>query len=73
MFDNLRDHLWKRLISLVLWASNDPSSFFVTLLLCITPFLLVTIVLSWKLRKAIKKEKRRERLLKDNVRRKKKE
>lgn len=54
MFDDLRDHLSKRFISLALWATEDPGSFFVTLLLCITPFLLLTVVLSWKLRKAIK-------------------
>ncbi|VDP13878.1 unnamed protein product [Onchocerca flexuosa] len=54
MFDNLKDYLLKRFIPLVLWVTDDPSSFFVTLLLCITPFLLLTVVLSWKLRKAIK-------------------
>ncbi|EFO21531.1 hypothetical protein LOAG_06955 [Loa loa] len=73
MFDNLKDYLSKRLIQLALWVTDDPGSFFTTLLLCITPFLLLTIVLSWKLRKAIKKERRRERLQKGSLRRKKKE
>uniref|UniRef100_A0A8R1Y9Q3 Small integral membrane protein 15 n=1 Tax=Onchocerca volvulus TaxID=6282 RepID=A0A8R1Y9Q3_ONCVO len=54
MFDILKDYLLKRLIPVVLWVTDDPSSFFVTLLLFITPFLLLTVVLSWKLRKAIK-------------------
>ncbi|KAM3718753.1 E3 ubiquitin-protein ligase [Dirofilaria immitis] len=73
MFDDLKDHLLKRFIQLVLWVTDDPGSFFVTLLLCMTPFLLLIIILSWKLRKAIKLKKRRERLQKSNLRRRKKE
>ncbi|VDM15248.1 unnamed protein product [Wuchereria bancrofti] len=73
LLDNLKDYFSKLLISLVLWITDDPGSFFITQLLFITPLLLLTTVLSWKLHKAIKIEKRRKKLQKNNVRRKKKE
>ncbi|VIO94989.1 Uncharacterized protein BM_BM17577 [Brugia malayi] len=71
--DDLKDYLSKLLVSLVLWITDDPGSFFMILLLFIAPFLLITVILSWKLHKAIKMEKKRKKLQKNNVRRKKKE
>uniref|UniRef100_A0A0M3HZG5 Small integral membrane protein 15 n=1 Tax=Ascaris lumbricoides TaxID=6252 RepID=A0A0M3HZG5_ASCLU len=58
MFDELHEYLLKKLANLLIWAADDPTSFFATLFLAISPLLLISALLSWKLRNAIIAEKK---------------
>ncbi|MFH4982601.1 hypothetical protein AB6A40_009310 [Gnathostoma spinigerum] len=76
MWNDLREFALKHLAGLVVWIAEDPSSFFLALFVCLTPLLVISSVLSWKLHKAIVEEKkrtrRRERLDRELVKAKKK-
>ncbi|KHN80156.1 Small integral membrane protein 15 [Toxocara canis] len=77
MFEDARQYLLENLANLLVWAADDPSSFFAALFLSISPLLLISALLSWKLHNAIiaerKEEKRRQKLRKEDVRTKKRQ
>ncbi|VDN29672.1 unnamed protein product [Gongylonema pulchrum] len=54
MLDTLKEQFTGKLLRAAVWATDDPKSFFLMLAVCMTPFLLLSALLSWKLRGAIK-------------------
>ncbi|VDM28994.1 unnamed protein product [Toxocara canis] len=58
MFEDARQYLLENLANLLVWAADDPSSFFAALFLSISPLLLISALLSWKLHNAIIAERK---------------
>ncbi|KAL3244999.1 hypothetical protein MRX96_018395 [Rhipicephalus microplus] len=48
-------------ISIVEWAAKSPGEFIYYVLLCLSPFFLISAFLSWKLAKHIEAEERRKK------------
>jgi len=59
------------IIDLVVWIGKDPYGFLVNFFLIVSPFMLMSAFLSWKLSKMIdKKESKEKKVLKKNKNRK---
>ncbi|XP_034239969.1 uncharacterized protein LOC117644532 [Thrips palmi] len=60
---NLDESTWDGwLNSFILWVAQNPWQFLSNVLLCLSPFFLISLFLSWKLTKAIEDEKKEKKL-----------
>lgn len=56
---NLDESTWEGWFnSFILWVAQNPWTFLSNVLLCLSPFFLISLILSWKLSKALEEERK---------------
>jgi hypothetical protein len=57
---NLDTSTWEGwLNSMVLWTAQNPVEFIYNVMLCLSPFIIISLLLSWKLAKSLQKENKK--------------
>ena len=60
---NLDESTWEGwLNSFILWTAQNPWQFLSNVLLCLSPFFLISLILSWKLSKALEEERKEKKV-----------
>jgi len=60
---NLDESTWEGWFnSFILWTAQNPWQFLTNVLLCLSPFFLISLILSWKLSKALEEERKEKKI-----------